>query len=201
MSRYNYPPPGEPPTPVMPLYSAPYESRMSGLAITSLVLGILICIPALTGLASIGFGIGGIAVTRNPAVRGRGMAIAGLILGILNIFFWAGAGGFWWETVRPIRAASHQFVYDMAAGNTAAVTAECTNPIGPTQITNAQAWFKQKPPVAGTSITYSNVQDNMGMNTGSVVMVIHFNDGSSSVAQINLIELTAGWKVTNFQFH
>ena len=69
----------------------PAQSRLSGLAVTSLVCGLLVCIPFLTGFLALITGLIGIAVTGNPTVRGRGLAIAGLVLGVLSLACWGGA--------------------------------------------------------------------------------------------------------------
>jgi prepilin-type processing-associated H-X9-DG protein len=59
--------------------------RTDGLSIASLVAGCAICVPFIAGILAIVFGIIGLKRTRSPHVRGRGFAIAGLVLGIVNI--------------------------------------------------------------------------------------------------------------------
>lgn len=79
------PPPPPPPPGVFPGYAQPEYRSTSGLAITSLVLGIVgLCVPLL-GLAAIVFGAVGLSRTKDPRVGGRGMAIAGLTLGCVGI--------------------------------------------------------------------------------------------------------------------
>jgi hypothetical protein len=93
-------------------------SRTSGAAIASLVCGLLLCIPVITGLVAIITGIAGIVETGKPAVRGRGMAIAGLILGIFSVGGYAlvGAGVFaMWETADPQRTLIKTYVADLDA--------------------------------------------------------------------------------------
>jgi len=68
--------------------------RTSGLAITSMICGILgIIIPYLGFiLAILGIVFGAIAIHQTgsqPNLGGRGMAIAGLVLGIIAIALWA----------------------------------------------------------------------------------------------------------------
>jgi predicted Zn finger-like uncharacterized protein/prepilin-type processing-associated H-X9-DG protein len=59
-------------------------ARTSGWAIWSLVCGLLsFCLPVLGNIPAIIFGIVGIVKTGMPNVRGRGLAIAGLILGVI----------------------------------------------------------------------------------------------------------------------
>jgi uncharacterized membrane protein YvbJ len=76
--------------------------RTSGMAITALIMGILgFFINPLAILAVI-FGIIGLNQTnKDPSLKGRGMAVAGLVLGIvaiaswvITIIFWSAA--FWW---------------------------------------------------------------------------------------------------------
>jgi hypothetical protein len=102
-----------------PGYSLPSMSRLSGAAVASLVCGLIFCIPGITGLVAIITGIVGIAETAKPQVRGRGMAIAGLILGILSLGGWAmvGVGGaYMYHAAGPQRAFARTFVNDLAAG-------------------------------------------------------------------------------------
>ncbi len=71
-------------------YATPASARStSGMAITSLVCGCLLCIPIASLLALI-FGIIGIRQTSDPRRGGRGMAIAGTALGGVGIMLWVG---------------------------------------------------------------------------------------------------------------
>ena len=69
------------------------QTPTSGMAIASLVCslaGILICgIPAVLGVI---FGFVGLSQTKDGARRGRGMAIAGLVVGIIVVLLW---GALW----------------------------------------------------------------------------------------------------------
>jgi predicted Zn finger-like uncharacterized protein/prepilin-type processing-associated H-X9-DG protein len=64
----------------------PPAARTSGLAIASLILGILsFCVPVLGSLAAVGTGIGGLVGTRDRRAGGRGLAVAGLALGLFTL--------------------------------------------------------------------------------------------------------------------
>ncbi len=89
------PPPGVVPPPpggIAPIgYSGPrYDQsaqQSNGMAIASLVLGLVgFCIP---GLGIVAIILGGIAIkkTADPRVGGKGMAVAGLVLGIVSTMF------------------------------------------------------------------------------------------------------------------
>lgn len=77
---YAAPSPSQPPV----VYVQQPSRGTSGLAIASLVLGIL-WIGGLGALLAVIFGAIGLKQTRDGQVGGRGMAIAGLILGIIGI--------------------------------------------------------------------------------------------------------------------
>lgn len=96
-----YPPTTMPP----PNYPQPgmYPQRTSAAAVTSLIFGLLGCL-IVTGLIAVITGIVGISATRNPAVKGRGMAIAGLILGLIGMCaggLCVGLGGAVYLAARP----------------------------------------------------------------------------------------------------
>jgi predicted Zn finger-like uncharacterized protein/prepilin-type processing-associated H-X9-DG protein len=66
------------------------QSPQNGMAIAALVLGILgFCLPLLASIPAIIFGILGIRQANQPDGNGRGMAIAGLVLGCVSMVFMA----------------------------------------------------------------------------------------------------------------
>jgi hypothetical protein len=116
----NYPPYVPPGMPGPGGYSLPPTTKTSGAAVASLVCGLIMCVPFVTGLVAIITGIVGISTTSNPAVKGRGMAIAGLVLGLLSVAFWAicgGTGAVLYQHAQPQRAVARQYVSDLVAGN------------------------------------------------------------------------------------
>jgi Domain of unknown function (DUF4190) len=92
------PPPTPPPQPATPAYSAGASStpKTNGLAIASLVLGIIPC-TGVTSILAIVFGF----IARNQIEKsggtqqGSGMALAGIILG----FVWIGISVIWWIAI------------------------------------------------------------------------------------------------------
>jgi hypothetical protein len=109
-------------------YGVP-QRRSNGPAIASLVLGIVGCIPLVTGLLAIFFGFAGIRKSRDPAVGGKGMAIAGLVLGMVSVLGWVGFGGmlgYAYVESKPARIIAKQFLTDVSAGNINATMANST---------------------------------------------------------------------------
>ncbi|HEV2296155.1 MAG TPA: DUF4190 domain-containing protein [Tepidisphaeraceae bacterium] len=70
-------------------YASAADVKSNPLAIASLICGCLLCVPFAPGIASIVTGAIGLRKTRDPAVTGKGMAIAGLVLGVVNLLGWA----------------------------------------------------------------------------------------------------------------
>jgi hypothetical protein len=94
--------------------------RTSAAAITSFVLGLISCIPYLTGIAAIVLGLLAIRKSRDPSVTGKGLAIAGLILGIINVLAWSGFAAFvayGYSESKPAEAVATQFLKDVSSGN------------------------------------------------------------------------------------
>jgi hypothetical protein len=74
----------------VPPYQPPQPPRTNGWAIGSLICGILGCIPFLTSLLAIIFGFLGIGASKRPNTGGKGLSIAGIVLGFLGILLWGG---------------------------------------------------------------------------------------------------------------
>ena len=207
-----YPPPGGPPMypphvpPVgpggfePPGYSLPPQSRTSAVAIVSLVCGLILCFPVVTGLVAIITGLIGIAQTGNPAYKGRGMAIAGLLLGLVNCVAWVGGGYAIYAGSGPARAFAHQYINNLSAGNvdqcfgdvssTSSITKDQING----EYQKMQAWGTlQKTIIFGFNITAANGQSS-GVVSGSCV----FSSGQQHTFQMLLTKENGQLKITQF---
>ena len=83
---------GAPPYGAPPMYGYPaamiHAPGPSGWAITSLITGLLsFCLPAVGSILAIVTGIIGINRSRDPRIGGRGLSIAGLVLGSITLVF------------------------------------------------------------------------------------------------------------------
>ena len=142
-------PSGLPPQPGQPApvgYGTPGTApkKTSGAAIASLICGVLGCIPLITGLLAVILGFVGIRSTRNPNTSGRGMAVAGLILGLVSILGWgfflasAGMGALaMYNYGKEGRELGRAFAQDLASNNIDAALAKCTSKITRKDLTDA----------------------------------------------------------------
>ncbi len=89
-------------------YASGANVRSNPLAIASLICGCLLCVPLVPGIASIITGAIALRKTRDPAVTGKGMAIAGLVLGILNVLLWGAYLGLIFAVMVPTMGMARQ---------------------------------------------------------------------------------------------
>jgi hypothetical protein len=191
------PPGGFAPQPMMPP-GAPRKSN--GAAIGSLICGILGCIPFITGILAVVLGIVGIKKTKDPQVGGKGLAIAGIILGLLSIGTWALFGGTIFALFKGTEAQrefARSFVQDIAAGNVEAAVAKTdTTAISREEVADlvkkVQAWG----PLTDTTIVGFNVEPGKAQVTGSATF-----GKTVKTFQTQLVKGADGeWKVSAFDF-
>ncbi|MCG3178948.1 MAG: hypothetical protein BIFFINMI_01278 [Phycisphaerae bacterium] len=103
-----------------PAYTPQPQTSMDGLALASFILSLIICVPGL-GLLGLLLGIPALFTSGKPGKRGRGLAIAGVILGTLISLGWAGIAGITYYTLRgglsKADAAIARFVEDYNSGD------------------------------------------------------------------------------------
>ncbi|MFF0220958.1 DUF4190 domain-containing protein [Streptomyces sp. NPDC004629] len=123
-SPYQQAPYGQPPYPAWGQGYSPYNrpAPVNGLAISSLVLGILCCLPGV-GLA---LGLVALRQIKRRGERGRGLAIGGSVLSGLGLGLWVlmlatGGAGAFWEGVKE--GARDNVVFTLSKG-------ECVNAPG-----------------------------------------------------------------------
>ena len=127
MSQFPPQPPSPQSMPPAAADPAPVPSKTNAAAVASLVCGLLACVPFLTGLAAIVLGVLGIKKARDPRAGGKGLAVAGLILGVLSLGGWTLFGGGVYRIVKGTsaeRELAKQFINDVAAGNAEAALAQ-----------------------------------------------------------------------------
>lgn len=105
--------------PQMQPYGAPPKGT-SGLAVGSLICSLILCCPGL-GLIGVILGLAAIPGTGAGRKSGRGLAVAGIIIGLLSTALWVGvpyAGYRWFHaTIDAVGEPVNRFVDDYNAGN------------------------------------------------------------------------------------
>ncbi len=98
---------------------APGTRKSSGLAIASLVCSLVLCCPVTTVIGPL-LGVAALAtLSRRPDRGGRGLAIAGIIVGVLATVLWVVGGQAIWARIlepvigRPAEALSAGFAGDV----------------------------------------------------------------------------------------
>ena len=178
---------------------------LSKAALASLILGILLCIPLLTSIAALVCAILGIRATRASAGRrGRGLAIAGLTLGIVGTVGWGAVGClslFIITGSAAPRAVLHDFAHHLASGNIPAAAAECDASILPSQLATLRT--KIVPFGSYIDLTCTNVY--LGVeSTGrdcKVAGVMSFSSGSHRFNAVLIQDVAGKWKIQGFHVY
>jgi hypothetical protein len=172
--------------------------RTSAAAITSFVLGLIGCIPYLTGIAAIILGFLAIRKSRDPSVTGKGLAIAGLILGIINVLAWSGFAaflGYGYRESKPAEAVATQFLKDVCSGNT--LGAMVNSGASAAQIQKYHDEFTSLGTLQSVNYTGFNASTWNGHLTIQVSGTAMFSAGPKACT-FTLMKTKGGYKVTYF---
>ena len=194
----------QPPFLPPPVYSVDYgfqppRQRTNGFAVASLVLGIVGCVPFITALLAVIFGIVGLRKTRDPSVGGLGLAIAGLILGIVGLLGWGAVGSFvgeaYFQSV-PARTVSRQFLADVCAGKTSQALT-LSSGISAAGINSSTAAFRSFGTYSGVTFTGFNLSDVNGQMQADWNGVAVFS-GGPRMCHFRLVKQPGGFKVISY---
>jgi hypothetical protein len=199
-------PPGAPGAPQSMAYTmAPAAKRSNGAAITSLILAILFCVPFLTSFLAIIFGFLGIRKARDPNVGGKGLAVAGLLLGLLGLVGWiaiSAAGGYGayalWKYGAPARAEAKQFAQDLSAGNIDAAKGRTTDRIKREDLVQAADAMKSLGTLQDTMLFSSSLQSANGVTSMDVAGAAMFPKNKSVPYMVHLVKEGDTFKVDGF---
>ena len=108
------------------------QKGTSGLAIASLVCSLVVCCPGVTSLVAIVLGIAAFFTTGAGRKGGRGLAIAGMSLGLIGLIAWGMFASFAGSMVVQIMESPNTVMREAYAGNDTAVAAEFASGKAPT---------------------------------------------------------------------
>lgn len=177
----------------------PGPKKANGAAIASLVCGLLFCIPGITGLLAIILGIVGIKVGGNPQRGGRGMAIAGLILGLLSMAGWGLMGGGIIALVKGTsqqRELTRQFVNNLATGNLDAAEAQTDGTMPREELDSLSQQMQKWGPLKDTTIIGVSAEPGKTQVGGSA----QFGSSPKSFQAVVLKQPDGSYKISSFAF-
>jgi hypothetical protein len=202
---YGAPPPGGYGGPPQQGYpgGVPQPQRSNGAAIASLICSLLGCIPFITSLLAILLGIIGIRNTKDPRVGGKGMAIAGLILGLLGLAVWGLMGGTIWALIQgtaPMRDSAKAFVTDLANGNVAQAQTHATSRMTKPKLDAVSASLQSMGKLQ--DVTCVGFKIDKSGNTGTVGQVgahLAFSGGSQQSILLQMTKQGDQWLVDEIE--
>jgi hypothetical protein len=166
-------------------------------ALAGFACGLFLIVPFLAGLAAVVLGIAGMRETREPSMRGRRLAMAGIVLGLVNLVGWSAYARFISAISGPGRAVAHRFVADLDAGKTDAAAGQCAGHIDAAQLQAAADQLKAWGGAKSVAILYIDSETANGVTTGTVRGAIHTPRGEHSF-QLGTVEQNVLWKITAF---
>ena len=196
---YGQPPMMPPPYGQQGYPGAPAPRKSNGAAIASLILGILGCVPFITGLLAVILGIVGIKVGGDPQRGGRGMAIAGLLLGILSLGLWGLFGGGIFALVKGTtaqRELTRSFIGNLASGNVSAAEAQTDGTFATEQLNSIAVQMKTWGPLKDTTIVGISAEPSRTQVVGSAL----FGSTTKQFEAVVLKQPDGSYKITSFQF-
>lgn len=178
--------------------------RTSGAAIASLICGIIGCVPLyLTSILAVIFGIIGIRRTSDPRYTGRGLAIAGLVLGIVGLVVWGiiGVGAIVaFRVSQPVAQIAQQFTRNLAGENITAARAQCESKITPDELQTLADQLKQWGTFQDLTLMTRQFNQNNGETTWTFAGIARFSSGTKD-AKFKLRKQPDGsFKITSANF-
>ena len=136
----------------------------------SLACGIFLIVPFFAGIAAVALGIIGIRQANEPnlKMRGRRLAIAGVILGLLNILGWSVYFKFVSQISGPGRTVAHRFIDDLNSENPGGAAHECLANVRSDRLDTASNEIKNWGGAKSVAVLFITSETANGITTGSV---------------------------------
>ena len=135
---------------------------------------------------------------------GRGLAVAGLTLGILGVVIWTGIGGLASFVViasSAPRAALHDFADNIGSGNVVAAAAECDAVITPAQLDGLRTYIVPFGTYIGLTCTGANIRATSAGETCELSGRIRFSSGNHFFNAVLIKNATGIWKMYAFHIY
>jgi hypothetical protein len=178
----------------------PGQSKSNGFAITSLIMGLIGCF-ALTSIGAIIFGALGIRkANREPQAGGKGMSIAGIVLGIVWIIIlslFSGAIIALFSGTKPQREMARSFVTALSAGDVATAKQYVTSEITKEELAATAAQAKSWGTLTDTTAVGASINVKSGESV-SIIGVAAEHGKTQKSWQIEMVKEGETWKIRNY---
>jgi hypothetical protein len=166
----------------------------------SLACGIFLIVPFFAGIAAVALGIIGIRQINEskPQMRGRRLAIAGVILGLLNVAGWTAYFKFVNEISGPGRAAARLFIDNLNSANAADARLQCLDSVRSDRLKTASNQLKDWGGVKSIWVLYVTSETADGVTTGSVRGTLGTPTGQHAFRLQTVCRDGSHWKISDF---
>jgi hypothetical protein len=186
--------------PTLPAEVEPPTGRWDIASVASLACGIFLIVPFFAGLAAVALAIIGIRQINESksSMRGRRLAIAGAILGTLNILGWSAYFKFISEISGPGRTVAHRFIDDLNSASPAGAQRECLANVRPDRLDAASGQIKNWGGVKSVAVLNITSETANGITTGSVRGTLRTPTGEHAFQLQTACEDGPDWKIKDF---
>jgi hypothetical protein len=195
--------PQQPPYPGYPPPQMQPGSQTNGLAIGSLICGIVGC-AIITPLIGILLGVLGLKDAAKKGGNGRGMSIAGIILSLLWLGFFGlvAAGGVkLWNAAQPGKQVAEAFAKDLAAGSIDSAMSRCTSSVTRDEVDAASKQLQPLGSVSRTVMFGASVEASPGSKFWILGGAVTFGQNQGVPYQVKLVDEGGGvLKIDGFMF-
>jgi hypothetical protein len=212
MSQYPLPPiqPGSPLHPQVPVFVPKEPRRKHNVwAIVSIVCGLLVFVPYVTSAIAVVAGLVGIRTARDERYTGRGLAVAGLLLGVMGLVAW-GLGGrslttTVWDAARgrsveEPRRVAYAFLEQLGVNDLPAARANAGPLVTPDQVARWAEQVQEWGPVKDVNAFRWNLETHAGVSLATFQGTADFGGGGTRAFEMSLVKQGPVWKVTDVTF-
>ena len=184
-------------------FFAPEPRKANVLAVTSLICGILACVPFITGITAMITGALGIKKANDPRYGGRGIAIAGLVLGAMSVLFWALFGGGFWALFKATNAprdVAAAFVRDVSAGDIESAQSHTGQLVSADELKELSTLMQDWGAFKELNSFNRSIQSRPGQTECVIGGTAEFTQGTPRHYEITLVKQGEEWKVVEWRF-
>ena len=181
-------------------------ARSSGMALASLICGVMFCVTPIPSLFATIFGVIALRETQDRSVSGRGFAVVGLMLGLSGVAIWLFLSAFIYLVVNVYQTETTEaavvakaFLQDLADGKIDAAVARSTPGIDRKPLEEASVAMKPWGPLKSLVGSYSPIKTRRGEPRWKVNAEATFSRGNCEVS-LELVKDGTTYLVEHFKW-